>query len=304
MEDMNSSSMHIVMLPWLAFGHILPFTELAKRIARQGHRVTLFSTPRNTRRLIDIPRDLAGLIRVVDVVLPRVEHLPEDAEASIDLPSNDLRPYLRQTYDAAFTAALSDILQAPSRPDWVITDYAAHWAPEAAARHGVPCAYLSLYSAAVLSFFGPAEALMGRGEHAKTSPEQLTEVPDFVPFPTTIAYRGHEARQMFRPAAIQDASGVSELYRSGKSIDASQIVGIRSSRELEPEWLQLLGELYRKPVMVDDESEVFGVKAKELASVFGDDELNDQYVRDFLRCLSEYYSRHQSGPAQGSTVLE
>jgi len=243
--------MHVVLLPWLAFGHILPFTELAKRIARQGHRVTLLSTPNNTRRLIDIPPDLGGLIRVVDVAVPRVEHLPEGAEASIDLPSDDLRPYLRLAYDAAFAGALSDALRAPEppRPDWVLTDYAAHWAPAVAARHGVPCAYLSLYSAAVLSFFGPPEALMGRGRHAKTAPEHLTEVPDFVPFPTAVAYRGHEAREMFRPAAVPDVSGVAELYRSGMSIHGSQVVGIRSSRELEPEWLRLLAELYQKPVI-------------------------------------------------------
>jgi len=90
---------------------------------------------------------------------------------------------------------------------------------------------------------------MGRGRHAKTAPEHLTEVPDFVPFPTTIAYRGYEARQMFKPAVVPDVSGVAELYRSGMSIDGSQVVGIRSSRELEPEWLQLLGELYQKPVI-------------------------------------------------------
>ncbi|CAN6163774.1 unnamed protein product [Urochloa humidicola] len=245
--------MHVVLLPWLAFGHIIPFTELAKRIARQGHRVTLLSTPRNTRRLVDIPPDLAALIRVVDVPLPRVEHLPEGAEASIDLPSNDLRPYLRLAYDAAFAPALSDILNPPSpsrRPDWVLIDYAAYWAPEAAARHGVPCAYVSLYCAAALAFFGTPEALMGRGRHAKTSPEHLTEVPGFVPFPTTVAYRGHEARAMFAPVAVpDDVSGVAELYRSGMSIAGSQVVGIRSSNEFEPEWLRLLGELYRKPVI-------------------------------------------------------
>jgi len=140
MGDANGGSMHVVLLPCLAFGHILPFTELAKRIARQGHRVTLFSTPRNTRRLIRIPPELAGQIRVVDIALPRLERLPEDAEASIDLPSDDLRPYLRVTYDAAFADKLSSILQepGPERPGWVVIDYAAYWAPAAAARHGVP----------------------------------------------------------------------------------------------------------------------------------------------------------------------
>ncbi|KAL6614113.1 hypothetical protein ACP70R_036383 [Stipagrostis hirtigluma subsp. patula] len=245
----SSRNMHVVMLPWLAFGHILPFTELAKRIARQGHRVTLLSTPRNTRRLIHIPPDLAGLVRVVDVPLPRVDRLPEDAEASIDLPSDDLRPYLRQAYDTAFAGKLSDILQEPERPDWVLIDYAAYWAPAAAARHGVPCAFLSLFGAAALSFYGPPEGLMGHGKYAMTKPEQLTTVPDYVPFPTTVAYRGYEARELFNPGLIPDDSGVSEGYRFGKSIQGSQLVGIRSSAEFEPEWLQVLGDIYQKPVI-------------------------------------------------------
>ncbi|KAG2593168.1 putative UDP-rhamnose:rhamnosyltransferase 1 [Panicum virgatum] len=249
--DASSGSMHVLMLPWLAFGHIIPFTELAKRIARQGHRVTLLSTPRNTRRLIRIPPDLADLVRVVDIKLPRVERLPEDAEASIDLPSDDLRPYLRRAYDAAFAEKLSDILQdaEQGRPDWVLIDYAAYWAPAAAATHGVPCACLSLFGAAALSVFGRPDALLGRGKYVRTKPEDLTEVPDYVPFPTAVAFRGFEARAFFNPAFVVDGSGVSEAYRFGKCIEGSQLVGIRSSAEFEPEWLQVLGELYRKPVI-------------------------------------------------------
>ena len=119
----SGSSMHFVMLPWLAVGHILPFTELARRIALQGHQVTLLSTPRNTRRLIDIPPDLGGLVHAVDVPLPRVERLPEDAEETIDSTPT----ICGRAYDAAFSAKLSEILLGPepSRPDWVLIDYAA-----------------------------------------------------------------------------------------------------------------------------------------------------------------------------------
>uniref|UniRef100_A0ACD5WH56 Uncharacterized protein n=1 Tax=Avena sativa TaxID=4498 RepID=A0ACD5WH56_AVESA len=243
--------MHVVMLPWLAFGHILPFTEFAKRVARQGHRVTFLSTPNNTRRLIDIPAALAGLIRVVDVPLPRVHRLPEHAEATIDLPSDALRPYLRRAYDAAFQDELSRLLQEEesSRPDWVIVDYASYWAPAAAGRHGVPCAFLSLFGAAALSFFGGPDALLGLGEHAKTEPTHFTVVPAYVPFPTTVAYRGYEARELFEPGMVPDDSGVSEAYRYAKTIQGCEFVGIRSSSKFEPEWLRLLGELYEKPVV-------------------------------------------------------
>uniref|UniRef100_A0ACD5VXD0 Uncharacterized protein n=1 Tax=Avena sativa TaxID=4498 RepID=A0ACD5VXD0_AVESA len=241
--------MHVVMLPWLAFGHILPFTEFAKRVARQGHRVTFLSTPNNTRRLIDIPPALTGLIRVLDIPLPRVDRLPEHAETTIDLPSDALRPYLRRAYDAAFQDELFQLLQESTRPDWVIVDYASYWAPAAAARHGVPCAFLSLFSAAALSFFGGPDALLGLGQHAKTEPAHFTVVPAYVPFPTTVAYRGYEARELFEPGMVPDDSGVSEAYRYAKTIQGCELVGIRSSAEFEPEWLRLLGELYEKPVV-------------------------------------------------------
>ncbi|VAH65894.1 unnamed protein product [Triticum turgidum subsp. durum] len=368
METKDGGRMHVVMLPWLAFGHVLPFTEFAKRVARQGHRVTLLSTPRNTRRLIDIPPGLAGLIRVVDVPLPRVDRLPEHAEATIDLPSDDLRPYLRRAYDAAFQRELSRLLEEEARPDWVLVDYASYWAPAAAARHGVPCAFLSLFGAAALSFFGSPETLLGLGRHAKTEPAHLTAVPEYVPFPTTVAFRGYEAREMFKPRMVPVDSGVSEDYRYAKTIQGCRLVGIRSSTEFEPEWLQLLGELYEKPapgsvvyaafgsevklrsaqlqrialglelvllplvfeqglnarnlvdkkvgvevardeqdgsfaaddiaaalrrVMVEDEGEQFGAKVKELAKVFGDDEVNDQCVREFLSHLSEHSKKNQ-----------
>ncbi|VAH65895.1 unnamed protein product [Triticum turgidum subsp. durum] len=363
--------MHVVMLPWLAFGHVLPFTEFAKRVARQGHRVTLLSTPRNTRRLIDIPPGLAGLIRVVDVPLPRVDRLPEHAEATIDLPSDDLRPYLRRAYDAAFQRELSRLLEEEARPDWVLVDYASYWAPAAAARHGVPCAFLSLFGAAALSFFGSPETLLGLGRHAKTEPAHLTAVPEYVPFPTTVAFRGYEAREMFKPRMVPVDSGAAGLpfiwafraptdstsgglpegfeerlagrgvvcrgwvpqvrflahasvggfltHAGWNSIAEGLAQGVRlvllplvfeqglNARNLVDKKVGV--EVARdeqdgsfaaddiaaalRRVMVEDEGEQFGAKVKELAKVFGDDEVNDQCVREFLSHLSEHSKKNQ-----------
>jgi UDP:flavonoid glycosyltransferase YjiC (YdhE family) len=46
-------------------------------------------------------------------------------------------------------------------------------------------------------------------------------------------------------------------------------------------------------VMVEDEGEEFGTKVNELSEVFGNDEVNDQCVRDFLRQLSEYRKQQE-----------
>jgi UDP-N-acetylglucosamine:LPS N-acetylglucosamine transferase len=47
-------------------------------------------------------------------------------------------------------------------------------------------------------------------------------------------------------------------------------------------------------VMVEEEGDELGAKVQEIAEVLGSDEVNDQCVRDFLRCLSDY-SRQQQG---------
>ncbi|CAA6675471.1 unnamed protein product [Spirodela intermedia] len=100
MEDgAGGARLHVVMLPWLALGHIIPFFELSKRIACKGHHVSFVSTPRNLLRLPRMPPRLAPLINLVDLLLPQVDELPRDAEATIDLTSQELRPYLRKAYD-------------------------------------------------------------------------------------------------------------------------------------------------------------------------------------------------------------
>jgi hypothetical protein len=90
--------LHIAMFPWLAFGHMIPSLELGKLIARKGHRVSFISTPRNIERLPKIPPDLLPLITFVKLPLPHVENLPENAEATMDVPHHII-PYLKIAHD-------------------------------------------------------------------------------------------------------------------------------------------------------------------------------------------------------------
>ena len=260
----NGSRLHIVMLPWLALGHLLPFLELSKRLAQKGHKISFLSTPRNIQRLPKIPPNISPLISFVQFPLPRIENLPEDAELTIDLPSDDLRPYLKKAFDTLQHDVLS-FLQETSNPpaDWIVYDYAAYWVPRISAETGVPCTYLSLFNAAVLGFLGSPQVLLGN-EHQRTTVEEYTVAPKWVSFPSTIAFRPHEVRHILEPARQQDASGVNEMYRFATTIEGCDFLTIRSCMEFEQEWLQLIGELFNKsivpigmlpPIIQDDSDE-------------------------------------------------
>ena len=61
----NKKKLHIAMFPWLAFGHMIPYLELAKLMAQKGHHISFLSTPQNIDRLPKLPPNLASLIDLV-----------------------------------------------------------------------------------------------------------------------------------------------------------------------------------------------------------------------------------------------
>ncbi|KAL7192454.1 hypothetical protein ACSBR2_024317 [Camellia fascicularis] len=95
----NDGKLHIVMVPWLAFGHMIPYLELAKLIAQKGHKVSFVSIPRNIDRLPKLPPSLSPLLNFVKLPLPPTENLFENAKATTDLPYEKVQ-YLKIAFDS------------------------------------------------------------------------------------------------------------------------------------------------------------------------------------------------------------
>ncbi|XP_030953561.1 UDP-glycosyltransferase 91A1-like [Quercus lobata] len=237
----KKKKLHIAMFPWLAFGHMIPYLELAKLMAQKGHHISFISTPRNIDRLPKLTPSLASHIDLVRLPLPHVENLPEDAEATIDVPNNKL-PYLKKAYDA-LQDSMARFLQ-DSHPDWLLYDYAPYWLPSIARKLGISNAFFSTVTAAFLSFIG-SKAHLGE----RKNPEDFTVPPTWVPFPTTVTMRFFEVMKVFQGGISTDKSDVSEIFRAVEVLDGCDIVAVRSSVEFEPEWLRVLEDLHRKPVL-------------------------------------------------------
>lgn len=69
----------------------------------------------------------------------------------------------------------------------ILFDFAACWIPAIAAKVCVPFAFFSPLSAASLAYLGPPAEL--KSVHLRTRPEDFTKAPDWICFPSLVAYR-------------------------------------------------------------------------------------------------------------------
>ncbi|CDP21083.1 unnamed protein product [Coffea canephora] len=241
----KSGSLHVVMFPWLAFGHFIPFLELSKFIAQKGHKVSFISTPKNIDRLPKLPPNLASSITFIKIPLPPVDGLPENVEATVDLGGLDVA-FLKKAYDG-FEPDLTRFLE-DSAPDWIIYDFAPYWLPPIAAKLNIARSFFSIVSASTVVFFGPSFDAMINGTDPRSKVEDYIVPPKWIPFESKVAYKLYESKWIVGASNL-DGSGASDMYRVGSVIKGADVVLVRHCREFEGQWLNLLENLQRRPVM-------------------------------------------------------
>ncbi|KAF5454386.1 hypothetical protein F2P56_024055, partial [Juglans regia] len=210
MVDDQPKKLHIAMFPFLAFGHIIPFLELNKHIARKGHYISFISTPRNIERLPKIPLDLAAFITFVKLPLPHVENLLENAEATMDVPRH-IVPYYKIAFDS-LQEPLSRFLESATS-DWIVYDFAPHWLPPIAIKLCISQAFFSVFSASCLGFFGPPaessvleDAIYPKG--TRMEHECLTVPPRWITFPTKVVFPLFVAKEVMLSFYEENTSGI------------------------------------------------------------------------------------------------
>ncbi|KAK1269736.1 putative UDP-rhamnose:rhamnosyltransferase 1 [Acorus gramineus] len=242
MEDQNG--LNVVMFPWLAFGHMIPFLELSKALAKRGHHITYVSTPRNLKRLPPLPPHLTQTITFVALPFPSIENLPDQAEATSDLPLESVE-YLKKAYDELKTPFTTTLLSV--RPDWIIHDFASYWLPDVASELGVPCAYFSIFPPAPLAVWEPF--LSSRCAPPEELLERLTSPPEIADFPTKVSNLPFEAKQLLDFVFAVNATGVSDALRMRTSVRRCRALLVRGCHEFESDWLALLAKLYETRIV-------------------------------------------------------
>ncbi|XP_047310721.1 UDP-glucosyltransferase 29-like [Impatiens glandulifera] len=169
MEGKGTAMLNIVMLPWLAHGHVSPFLELAKRIGKRNITIHLCSTKvildSIKKRVNEIEHPF---LHFIELQLPYPPELPPHYHTTNGLPLH-LNYTLMKAFDdssPAFATILKQI-----KPDLIIYDLQQPWAPEVAASLSIPAVMFHITSVATLCI----------AFHKTTMPEVHFPYPELIP---------------------------------------------------------------------------------------------------------------------------
>ncbi|XP_052200606.1 UDP-glucosyltransferase 29-like [Diospyros lotus] len=226
--DAKQSKIRVLMLPWLAQGHISPFLELANRLSKRNFHVYLCSTPINlsfiTKRLA--AGDSSSSVESVELHLPYLPDLPPTRHTTNGLPPH-LSPALKTAFDMAapsFAAILQNLA-----PDLLIYDFQA-WPPAAAASLNIPA----------VQFLTTAASAASVAHHISKFPEAE------YPFPDLKLEQSHAAQQFLNlvKANSNRKEGVMEAIER-----SCGIILYNTFRELEGKYIDYLSTLSGKKIV-------------------------------------------------------
>ncbi|TQD82455.1 hypothetical protein C1H46_031971 [Malus baccata] len=234
MDSIQQRKTSVLMLPWLAHGHISPFLELSKKLTSRGNFHIFFcSTPVNLNSIKPkLPQKYSHCIELVELHLPYDElpELPPHYHTTNGLPPH-LMPTLKKAFDMA-SDNFSNILKT-LKPDLLIYDFLQPWAPSRALSKNIPA----------VQFYPSCAAMASFGNHRRCKSPSAR-----FPFPS-IYLRDYELMK-FNNLGKSPSNGLSDGERVQKCTEQScKIILIKTSREIEAKYVDYLCGLLGKVIV-------------------------------------------------------
>ncbi|KAI4373078.1 hypothetical protein MLD38_011241 [Melastoma candidum] len=224
----------LLLLPWLAYGHISSYLQLAKRLSRRDFTVFLVSTPASLATLeTRVTEEGTAKIHLVEIYLPARPHLPPHYHTTKTIP-----PRLNDALMAAFDKAgpmLSSIISNVA-PDLLVYDVLLPWAPTIARSHGIPAVLFSTVNALTVSL-----AMHMRNRKGQEYPFKLNLAPGF---------RSSSRKNEQSSSGVTEGNGLSFVERCLLCMEgSSEIILIKSFRELEEKHMDYFSSLSGKKII-------------------------------------------------------
>ncbi|GMY24632.1 beta-D-glucosyl crocetin beta-1,6-glucosyltransferase-like [Fagus crenata] len=150
--DARHNTISVLMLLWLAHGHISPFLELAVKLTTRNFHIYFCSTPINLGPIKQkLSKKHSLSIQLGELHLPSLPDLPPHYHTTNGQPPH-LMPILKKALDMAspnFNTILKKL-----KPDLVIYDFLQLWAPSLALSLNIPAVdFMPMTMSATMSSF-------------------------------------------------------------------------------------------------------------------------------------------------------
>ncbi|KAG5533068.1 hypothetical protein RHGRI_027338 [Rhododendron griersonianum] len=227
--ETRKGSISVLMLPWLAHGHISAFLELAKRLTEKNFFIYFCSTSINLNSVKKmLPEKYSPSVQLVELHLPSLPELPPHLHTTYGLPPH-LMPILKIAFEES-KPFFSHILNTLN-PDLIMYDFNMPWVSASASLLNIPSVLFFSFGALFTSFAF-----------------RFMENPDAeYPFQSI---QLHESEKTSLKAMLEfSTNGVKDVDLIRESIKLSRdVMLIKTSTEIEEKYIDYLSMLVKKKV--------------------------------------------------------
>ncbi|WMV27440.1 hypothetical protein MTR67_020825 [Solanum verrucosum] len=240
-DSTEESKLEIVMFPWLAFGHLIPYMNLSNELAKRGHKIS-FLLPKNAEIRLQKLNLYPNLIKLHKLTIPHVDGLPYGAETTADV-HRSLESLLATAFDELYDEIKSFLQNL--KPHFVFFDF-AYWIPDLAREiGGIKTLFYTVFCPAVacISFIrSPDKAIF----MASTAAE-LVKPPPGYPSTTVVL---HECEAKLLSFLFHEyGKGVTMYERLKTGLTRCNAIAMKSCREIEGAFCDYIATQFEKPVL-------------------------------------------------------
>ncbi|KAF3442552.1 hypothetical protein FNV43_RR16468 [Rhamnella rubrinervis] len=237
------AEVHIAMFPWLAMGHIIPYLQLATELAARGLKISMLLPKKTLLKLQHHNQQYPNLI-FHPLTVPDIDGLPPGAETASDIPFPN--HHLLAIAVDGMREQVHDLLSV-IKPVFLLHD-SAYWIPDIAKQLGFKSGTYHAVSAAALAFVMVPSRFVPKGR--PMTENECREIPHGYPS-STVVHRGDYEHRLLAGLSGKFGEGTISFYeRTTTAMRNSDVICIRTCREVEGKYCDYIAAQYGKPVLL------------------------------------------------------
>ncbi|GER25899.1 UDP-glycosyltransferase 1 [Striga asiatica] len=228
----STKTTKVVMFPWLGYGHISPFLELAHKITSHNDRFKVYLVSTIATLSSVEHKVLDRSIKLLPILLPATPDLPRSLHTTNGLPPS-LMPSLKTAMNSPDTISKFSEILSDLKPDLIIYDFLQPWLPALARDLSIPAVQFVTSSCTMASLMC----------HYFKNP--AGDLP--YPFPE-IRFRDYESRELEK--MLECAKHPTDRDMVFRGIEEScGIVLVKGFRAMEGPYMDYAGSLLGKRIV-------------------------------------------------------